>query len=73
MPRDFLEAATEAYRDHVHTGFAELVFRLDEIGVSELEEQIERRVIVLSAMRGQRIFHGIPISSRLNTNSANPL
>jgi hypothetical protein len=59
VPRDFLEAAIESFRDHVHNGCAELIFNLDEIGISEWEDKIERHVIVPSAMRGQRIFHGI--------------
>jgi hypothetical protein len=35
VPRVFLEAAIDGFRDHVHNGCAELVFDLDEIGGSE--------------------------------------
>jgi hypothetical protein len=59
VPRVFLEAAIEGFRDHVHHSCAELVFNLDEIGISEWEDRAVRRVIVPSAMRGQTIFHGI--------------
>jgi hypothetical protein len=33
--RDFLEAAIETFLDHVHNVCAELIFNLDEIGISE--------------------------------------
>jgi hypothetical protein len=59
MPRDFLEAAIEAFLDHVHNACAELVFNLDEIGISEWEDWIERYVIVRLVMRCQRIFHNV--------------
>jgi hypothetical protein len=59
MPRDFLEAAIEAFLDYVHNACAELVFNLDEIGISECEDRIEKRVIVPLAMKGQRILHSI--------------
>jgi hypothetical protein len=36
-----------------------LVFNLDEIGISEWEDRVERRVIVPTTMRGQTIFHGV--------------
>jgi hypothetical protein len=59
MPRAFPEAAIEAFRGHVHTACAELEFDLDEIGISEWEDMIERRVIVPLAMRGQSICHSV--------------
>jgi hypothetical protein len=58
VPRVFLEAAIDGFRDHVHNACAEFVFNLDEIGISEWEDRHERRVIVLSVMRWQTIFHG---------------
>jgi hypothetical protein len=43
-PRVFLEAAIDGFRDHVHNACAELVFKLDEIGVSEWEDRSHRSV-----------------------------
>jgi hypothetical protein len=51
VPRVFLEAAIEGIRTHVQNACADLVFDLDEIGGSEWEDRIERKVIVPSAMR----------------------
>jgi hypothetical protein len=59
MPRVFLEAAIDGFRDRVHNACAELIFHLDEIGVSEWEDRIERRVIVPSTMKGHRIYHTV--------------
>jgi hypothetical protein len=52
VPRVFLQAGLEGFRDHVHSACAELVFNLDEIGISEWEDHCTRRVIVPSAMTG---------------------
>jgi hypothetical protein len=57
--RDFIEAAIEDLWDDVHNMCTEFVFNLDEIGISEWEDMIARRVIVPLAMRGQRIFHSV--------------
>jgi hypothetical protein len=35
VPRGFLEAAIQEFRDHVHNACAELVFNLDEVGIRE--------------------------------------
>jgi hypothetical protein len=59
VPRVFLEAAIEGIRTHVQNACADLVFNLDEIGISEWEDRVERKVTVPSAMREQKIFHGI--------------
>jgi hypothetical protein len=59
MPRVFLEAAIEGIRTHVQTACADFVFNLDAIGINEWEDRVERKVIVSSAMRKQKIFHGI--------------
>jgi hypothetical protein len=59
VPRVFLEAAIEGIRSHVQNTCADLVFNLDEIGISEWEDRVERKVMVPSAMREQKIFHGI--------------
>jgi hypothetical protein len=59
VPRVFLEAVTDGFRDRVHNACAELVFTLDEIGVSEWEDRSEQRVIVPSMMRGPTIYHAV--------------
>jgi hypothetical protein len=59
VPRVFLEAVIDGFRDHVHNACAELVFNLDEIGMTEWEDRSERRVIVPSTMRGQTIYHAV--------------
>jgi hypothetical protein len=59
VPRVFLEVAIEGIRTHVQNTCADLVFNLDEIGVSEWEGRAERKVIVPSAMREQKIYHRI--------------
>jgi hypothetical protein len=59
VPRVFLEAVIEGIRSHVHNACADLVFNLDEIGISEWEDRVERKVMAPSAMRKRKIFHGI--------------
>jgi hypothetical protein len=59
VPQVFHDAEIEGFQHHVHGSCAELVFNLDEVGMSEWEERHQRKVIVPSAMRGQTIFHGI--------------
>jgi hypothetical protein len=55
----FLEAAIEGVQTHVQNACADLVFNLDQIGISEWEDWVKRKVIVPSVMRQQKIFHGI--------------
>jgi hypothetical protein len=52
VPRVFPYAGLDGFRDHVHHAYPELVFNLDEIGISEWEDRCTRRVIVPSAMKG---------------------
>jgi hypothetical protein len=59
VPRAFLEVGIEEIKTHVQNACAELVFNLDEIGISESEDRIERKVSVPSTMRDEKIFHGI--------------
>jgi hypothetical protein len=56
VPRAFLDAAIEGFRDHVHNSCAELVFNLNEIGIGDWEDRTERRVIVPLTTRGRRFF-----------------
>jgi hypothetical protein len=39
LPQVFLQAGLHGFRDHVHQACAELVFNLDEIGISEWEDR----------------------------------
>jgi hypothetical protein len=59
VSRAFLEAGIEAIKTHIQNGCAELGFNLDEIGISEWEDRLERKVIVPSTTRDKKIFHGI--------------
>jgi hypothetical protein len=47
---------TEGIQIRVHDARTELVFDFDEIGISEWEYRVERKVIVPSAIRKQKIF-----------------
>jgi hypothetical protein len=43
VPRVFLEAAIEGTQIHVQDACADLVFNLDAIGISEWEDEIEKK------------------------------
>jgi hypothetical protein len=43
VPRVFPEAAIEGIRTHVQNVCADLVFNLDEIGISEWEDRVEKK------------------------------
>jgi hypothetical protein len=51
VPRVVLEAAIEDIQTHIQNAYADLVFNLNEIGISEWEDRVERKVIVPSTMR----------------------
>jgi hypothetical protein len=59
MPRIFLEAAVDWFRNHVHNACAKFVFNLDEVGSSRLEDKVETKVIVPLAVEGQMTFHNV--------------
>jgi hypothetical protein len=59
VPRAFVEAGLEDIKSHIQNPCAERVFNLDEIGISEWEDPIERKVIGPLTMRDKTIFHGI--------------
>jgi hypothetical protein len=59
VTRAFLEADIEDIKTHIQNACEELVLELDEIGISEWEDRIKRKVIVPSIMRDEKIFHGI--------------
>jgi hypothetical protein len=55
----FFEAAIEGIQTQVHNTCVESVFNLDENGISEWEDRVERKAIVPSAMGEQKMLHGI--------------
>jgi hypothetical protein len=59
VPQAFHEAGIEDIKTYIPNACADLVFNLDDIGIIEWEDRIERKVIVPSIMRGEKIFHGI--------------
>jgi hypothetical protein len=58
VPRAFLEAGIEDTKTQIQNARAELVFNLGEIGISEWEDRIERKVMILSPMRDEKISMG---------------
>jgi hypothetical protein len=57
--KPLLEAAVEESRKYVYHSWAELVVNRGEIGMSELADRVERKVIFSATMRGQTLFHGV--------------
>jgi hypothetical protein len=55
----FLKTPTERLQDPSHNSYAQLVFNLDEMRISEWEDHTERQILVQSTMRRQAIFHPI--------------
>jgi hypothetical protein len=55
--RVFLDETIRCLRDHVQGMKFELVFNLDEVGISEWEYRKDRKVIVPKTMDGQTIHH----------------
>jgi hypothetical protein len=43
VPRAFLEAEIEGIKAHIQNACAEFVFNLDQIGISEWEDRIEKK------------------------------
>jgi transposase len=59
VPRMFLERTVQDLKEHVQKYVAELVFNLDEVGLSDWEDPRPKTVIVPATMRGQTIHHDI--------------
>jgi hypothetical protein len=57
VPRVFLDETIRCLREYVHGMKAELVFNLDEVGVSEWEDRKEMKVVVPITLSGQTIHH----------------
>jgi hypothetical protein len=52
ISREFLDETTRCLREHVHAMKADLVFNLDEVGMSGWEDRKERKVTVPMTMDG---------------------
>jgi hypothetical protein len=59
VPHVFLEETIRCLRDRAQGMKAELVFNLDEVGISEWEDRKEKKVIVPKTMDGQTIHHRV--------------
>jgi hypothetical protein len=59
VPRRFLDQTIRCLTELVHGCRAELVFNLDEVGISDWEDRQSRRVIVPVSAREQTIHHKI--------------
>jgi hypothetical protein len=59
VPRMFLERTVQDLKEHIQRCVAELVFNLDEVGISDWEDRTTERVIVRATMRGETIHHEI--------------
>jgi hypothetical protein len=55
----FLERTEWDLKEHIQRRVAELVFNLDEVGISDWEDCKTKTVIVPAIMRGQTIHHEI--------------
>jgi hypothetical protein len=55
----FLERISNDMHEHVQGCVPELVLNLDEVGISDWEDHKTKKVIVLAAMLGRTIHHGV--------------
>jgi hypothetical protein len=59
VPGMFLQRMTQNLHEYVRGRVAELVFNLDEVGISDWEDRKTTHVIAFSAMFGQTIHHRV--------------
>jgi hypothetical protein len=57
--RAFLDETIRCLREYVHGMKAELVFDLDEMGMSEWEDRKPKKVIVLKTIAGEAMHHRV--------------
>jgi hypothetical protein len=55
----FLDTMVECLRKHVQDCCADLIFNFDEVGISEWEDRVARKVIAPVSISGQTIHHGV--------------
>jgi hypothetical protein len=58
-PRLFLDETISDLREFVQGMKAELVFNLDEVGISDCEDRKDKKVVVSTALDGQTIHHRV--------------
>jgi hypothetical protein len=59
IPREFLLGTISGMEEAAQDCIRDLVFNLDETGVSEWEDRKSKKVVVLSAMSSQAIHHRV--------------
>jgi hypothetical protein len=59
VPRAFLERMIQNSHNYIQRCLAELVFNLDEVGISDWEDRTTKRGIALATMLDQTIHHGV--------------
>jgi hypothetical protein len=59
VPGAFLERRIQDLHKYVQGCVAELVFNLDEVGISDWEDRKAKKVIVAAALLGQTIHYGV--------------
>jgi hypothetical protein len=59
VPRGFFERTVQDLNDNIQGCIAQLVFNLDEVGISDWEDGDTKRVIALAAMLGQIRYDGV--------------
>jgi hypothetical protein len=57
VPPIFLDETVCCLGEYVHGMKAELVFNLDEVGVSEWEDRKDKKVVIPTVLSGQTIYH----------------
>jgi hypothetical protein len=59
IPRAFLERTIHDLNDYLQGCISELVFNLNEIGISDWEDRKTKKVLAAAAMFGQTMHHGL--------------
>jgi hypothetical protein len=57
VPRVFLDETISSLREFVQGMKAEIVFNLDEVGISDWEDRKDKKVVVPTALDSQTIHH----------------
>jgi hypothetical protein len=59
VPRAFPERTARDLNEHVQGCVSELVFNLDEVGISDWEDRETRKVVVPATLDGRPIHHAV--------------
>jgi hypothetical protein len=57
LPRIFLDKTTRSYREHIQEMRAELIFNLNEVGMSDWKDRKETKVIIPKTIDDQMAHH----------------